>query len=204
MPHDRYLMSFTAGSLLYQESLVLAEQYKDHQGWDGVREQVLANNLLRMRTNSAARRIFREVSARLDELTPEQINLLVHGNHQEQRLLLWLAICRRYRFIYDFATEVIREKALRLDMSLRVDDYDVFYNRKAEWHPELDELSDSTRAKLRQIVFRMLREADLLSNDNTINRVVMTPALEAVIGEDNPADFAVFPVTHLQRLDWMP
>lgn len=50
----------------------------------------------------------------------------------------------------------------------------------------------------------MLREADLLSNDNTINRVVMTPALEAVIGEDNPADFAVFPVTHLQRLDWMP
>lgn len=153
MPHDRYLMSFTAGSLLYQESLVLAEQHKDHQGWDGVREQVLANNLLRMRTNSAARRIFREVSARLDELTPEQINLLVHGNHQEQRLLLWLAICRRYRFIYDFATEVIREKALRLDMSLRVDDYDVFYNRKAEWHPELDELSDSTTPSCARLSF---------------------------------------------------
>ena len=195
MPNNRYLMSFTAGSLLTQESMVLAKLYDEQQGWDAVRELVFADNLLQMRTASAARRVFREVSARLDTLTPAQLHLLLSGSHQDQKFLLWLAICKRYRFICEFATDVIREKALRVDFELSYDDYDLFFNSKAEWHPEIDRLSPSTRLKLREVLFRMLREAGLLSNDNAITRVLLSSSLEAAIAEDNPAYFSVFPLT---------
>lgn len=195
MPNNRYLMSFTAGSLLTQESMVLAELYDEQQGWDAVRELVFADNLLQMRTASAARRVFREVSARLDTLTPAQLHLLLSGSHQEQKLLLWLAICKRYRFIDDFASEVIREKALRLDFELTYDDYDLFFISKAEWHPEIDRLAPSTRLKLRAVLFRMLREAGLLSNDNAITRVLLSSSLEAAIAEDNPSLFSLYPLT---------
>lgn len=204
MPNNRYLMSFTAGSLLYQESLTLAALYEEQASWRGIRERVLAGNLLQVRTDSAARRIFREVSARLNELTSTQMHLLLEGSLQEQKYLLWLAICKRYQFIYDFATEVVREKALRLNMELSYEDYDVFFNNKAEWHPEVEHVAPSTRGKLRQVLFLMLREAGLLSSDNVIMCVVLTPSLEAAIGEDNPAEFAVFPLANPRLDSWTP
>ena len=36
-------------------------------------------------------------------------SLLIDGNREEQIGLAWLAICRRYRFIYDFTVDVVRE-----------------------------------------------------------------------------------------------
>ena len=37
---------------------------------------------------------------------------MVEGSSQEQKAVLWLAVCRHYRFIHEFATEVLREKFL--------------------------------------------------------------------------------------------
>ncbi len=176
-----YNMSFTAGALLYRESMVVARLAGETSDWDGVKRQVLANNLLQMRTPSASQRIFREVTARLQQLSPAQSRLLSSGSRPEQNLLLWLAICKRYRFIREFAVEVVREKYLRLDRAVLYADYDVFFNAKAEWHGEVERLAPSTRSKLRQIVFRMLREAEMLTADNYIVPVVMTPQLAAAI-----------------------
>jgi hypothetical protein len=76
----------------------------------------------------------------------------------EQKQLLWLAVCKRYAYIREFSVEVLNEKYLRLDYELTEFDYDVFFSRKADWHIELDKLTDSTRKKLKQVLFRMLRE----------------------------------------------
>ena len=76
----------------------------------------------------------------MQRLSDEQLELLVEGNPQEQKKLLWLAICKRYAFIREFASEVVREKFLQLDYLLTEFDYDAFFNRKADWHPELDGL----------------------------------------------------------------
>ena len=166
--------------------------------WDSVRGQVLANNLLQMRTPSASERIFREVKSRLQQLAPAESRLLLDGSRQEQNFLLWLAICLRYPFIKEFAVEVLTEKILRLDFEVSYEDYDVFFNAKAEWHREVEGVMPSTRSKLRQIVFRMLREAELLSANNRIMPVVLTPRLAEVIGQDDPAYLAVFPMANPQ------
>jgi hypothetical protein len=193
-----YLMSFTAGGLLYAESLKLARLYESAQDWDTLRTLVLAGNLLQMRTETATRRIFREIAPRLQQLTPEALDLLRTGARHEQHHMLWLAVCKRYRFIYDFAAEVIREKFLRLDLALTYDDYDIFFNHKAEWHPEVEGVAESTRKKQRQVVFKMLREAELLSPDDQILPALLTPRVQAVIAADDPAHFAVFPVSPLE------
>lgn len=189
-----YNMSFTAGALLYRESMVVAGLAGEAPDWHRVKRDVLAGNLLQMRTPSASQRILREVTARLRLLTPTQVRLLLGGSRQEQNHLLWLAICKRYRFIQDFAVQVLREKLLRLDLAVSLEDYDAFFNGKAEWHDELERLTPSTRAKLRQTVFRMLREADLLTADHRIAPVVMSPQVAAAIQEDDAAYLDVFPM----------
>ena len=128
MVEQPYNMSFTAGGLLYHESLTVAALYDSLGAWDAVHARVIQDNLLKMRTHSAAQRIYREVASRLKNLTESQKALLLTGSHQEQGHMLWLAVCKRYRFIHDFATDVVREKFLRLDLALSYDDYDTFFN----------------------------------------------------------------------------
>ncbi len=98
---------------------------------------MLGKNLLQIRTQSAATRIYQEATGRLMELTTEEMELLLDGSAQEQRYLMWLAFCRRSRFIHDFAVELLREKYLRLDLELTYDDYNTFIYRTANATREL-------------------------------------------------------------------
>jgi hypothetical protein len=149
-------MSFITGSLFRHESVKLAALYIDLGDWNSVRDKVIAENLLQTRTLNTLKRVCLEVISRLRTLSPGELECLVEGSHQEQAYLLWLAVCRRYRFIADFAVEVLRERYITLKGDLTLDDFDSFFNRKSEWHLELDEITPSTRGKLRQVLFKML------------------------------------------------
>ena len=181
----------------------MANLFEKVGDWDVVRERVIDANLLQMRTLNASKRIFREVASRLKQLTPAELALLRTGTRQEQNHLLWLAICKRYRFIYDFAADVVREKFLRLDFDLSYDAYDVFFNNKAEWHPEVEGVAESTRKKLRQVLFKMMREANLLTQDNQILPAMPTPREVKVITADSPSYLLAFPISPTEVQEWL-
>jgi ribosomal protein S3AE len=104
-------------------------------------------------------------------------------------------VCRYYQFIEQFAVEVLREKFLSMDLSLTHHDYDVFFNRKSEWHKELDALSQSTRNKLRQILFRILVEAGLLSKNNSIIPAIITPRVAREIFKPSNSQAVIYPIS---------
>jgi hypothetical protein len=189
-----YSMSFTTGALLYPESLIVAGLYEELGDWTAVREKVVRDNRLQMRTRNASERICQEVISRLKLLASPELDLLTTGSHQEQNQLLWLAACKRYRFIHDFAVEVLREKFLRLDLELAPEEYDRFFHDKAEWHPEVARVAQATREKQRQVVFKMLREAGLLTQENHIAPAMLTPALVQAVGQNSPDCLAIYPV----------
>jgi len=198
-----YNITFSNGGLLYRESLTIAEQYENLGDWEAVKEKVLDNNLLQIRTLSGARRIFGEARMRIRTLTDTEMELLLVGSHREQSYLLWLAACKRSRFIHDFAVEVIREKYLRLDLDLLYEDYDAFFNAKAEWHPELDRVALTTYKQQRLYLFQMLREAELLTKENRIIPAMLPPGLVEAIQHDSPAFFAIFPVSDADVKEWV-
>ena len=202
MNMHRYSMSFTTGALLRPESLIVADLLGELGDWDAVRDRVLAENRLQMRTENASRRVCREVISRLKLLTPAQLAIIRGGAHQDQGYALWRAVCKRYHFIRDFAADVLREKFLRLDLALTYDDYDIFFNRKAEWRPEVESVAPATRKKGRQFVFKMLHEAGLLSGDGLIAPALLSPRLVDAIREDDPVWFGVFPISEMEVMRW--
>ena len=190
----RYTMSFTTGGLFIQESLKMAALYFEVKTWSGVQEKVITGNILQARTISTSKRNCREILSRLKTLRRDELNLLVHGNSQEQCCLLWLAICRRYRFIADFAVEVLRERYISLKSVVNYEDFDSFFNKKSDWHHELEKTSISTRKKLRQVLFKIMKEAELILQDNTINTIILSPQVFNVISADNRQDLHYFPI----------
>ena len=187
-------MSFTTGGLFIPESVQLAALYRDLCDWTAVREKVLTENLLQARTMNTLKRVSREVISRLKTLRPDELDFFIAASHQEQAYLLWVAMCRRYKFIADFATEVLREHYIMLNSDLTYEDFDAFFNRKSEWHTELDGISQATRSKLRQVLFKILREADLLTADNRINAAMFSPGTLQLIHRGGSRELMYFPV----------
>lgn len=187
-------MSFTTGSIFHRESMKLGVLYLKLGDWNLVRDKIIAENLLQARTLNTLKRVCREIISRLRTLSTGELEFFVEGNHQEQGYILWIAVCRRYKFIADFAVEVLRERHITLKMDLTHKDFDVFFNQKSDWHSELDEISPTTKSKLRQILFRILRETDLLTTNNTINAAMLSQRLLEVITQDSNRDVLYFPV----------
>ena len=198
-----YNMSFTSGGLFFDESLRVAEVFLEKKDWKKVRDAVLENNIIQTRTESSLKRITREVITRLKLLTDNQLKLLISGYKHEQNFLLWLAICKKHEFIKDFAVEIIREKYLKFDYELTPQDYDIFYNRKSDWHPELEKFTETTKDKLRQVLFRIIREVEMVTGENTIVPVLFTEDLAKVIIEDNVSWFSIYPISDLDIAQWI-
>ena len=190
-----YRISFTSGGLFYREAVKVADLYSSLQDWDLVREQLIEKNLLQTRTRSSMIRTARELTQRLKTLTSEQLAILADGTRQEQNQVLWLAVCKHYAFVREFATEVMREKYLRLDWELSYTDFDTFFYAKAEWNEGLQKTKDSTRKKLCQVLFRMFTEAQIISTDHVILPAFFSARVVNAIIQDDRTYFAVFPIS---------
>jgi hypothetical protein len=191
---DKYSMAFSTGGLFHSESVKLSELLLDIQDWDKVRAFTIETNALQTRTATSLKRVFREVFSRLNTLTKVELEFLVNANPTDQGYLVWISICRRYAFIAEFARDVLRERYLSLKTDLQYEDFDSFFNRKSEWHPEIDRITPLTRNKLRQVLFKMLREAGLLTSDNVILPAMMSPHLFDFIRHNNHEEIVYFPI----------
>lgn len=92
---ERYRLSFTTGGLFLQEAPVVAARYLQLGDWSATRNQLRDQNLLQVRTAAAATRISKEVTARLQELSSEELSALLDLSLRDQANLLWVAVCRR-------------------------------------------------------------------------------------------------------------
>lgn len=164
----------------------------------------MEKNILQTRTISSSKRIFREICFRLRTLQPGEMELLLNGSSQEQAYVLWLAVCRRHRFIREFASELLRDRFLTLRRDLHNEDFDSFFAAKAQWHEELEHITPATHKKLRQVLFKILREADLLSPENLINPAMLTPRLARLIGAHAKEDLSVFPMVEAEQHASLP
>lgn len=200
---NRYRLSFTTGGLFSREAPIVAERYLTRRDWPQTRAEVRSENLLQVRTSTAALRVSKELIARLEHLDVPELEELLETSLRDRGYLLWAAACRRYTFIHDFAVEVLREHHLLLRRQISWGDYDAFYNAKALWHTELDEITPSTQHKLRQNLFRMLREADLISDQQLIQPAILSPRLAQLLARRGREDLLVFPATDNEIQRWL-
>ena len=184
-------MSFTVGSLLTRESMQFIELYNKHQDWIEAKREAVKTNILQTRKISSCQRIVTELYSRLKLLNPKELNLLINGSRIDQSHILWLALCRKYRFIYNFATNVIRNKLIKFDFQLKDSDFNLYFDSQELIYPELEKISEKQKNKLRQTLFRSLKEANLVDKNKLIKQFIASRELIEAIGIN---DLVIYPV----------
>lgn len=188
-----YKLSFTALSLAVNESIKVAEIYLTCRDWGKTGDILHKNNILQSRTASRNVRVVREIIKRLSALSEGQLDLLVEGDLEEQRLLLWFTVCKYYPIIREFAEEVLHQKFLGMQLQVSEHDFLAFFLRKVDHHPELEKITASTQDKIRTQIFRMAREAGLINQSGRIIRIIPSRRLSQVLAPERNIAFTIYP-----------
>ena len=171
----KYRLSFGTGNAYINESNLILKKYLENKDWRETEKYSIENNILQTNTLSSSKRIFREISLRLKSLSQQEQEFFIRNNYLDQSILIWIAICRTYKFIGDFASMIISEKFNTYQLELNYNDFNYFYEQQKVLHKELNLLKDSTRKKLRQVIFRIMKDLNMLSQTNEI-----TPLLPSI------------------------
>ena len=190
---DTYSFAYTAASMKFHDFMRLAQYVRD-EGLDIDRQKPDPDHIMRRDNRRTNTREFRELLKRYQKMTPAQRHLITEVDIPSQRQLAMVGICKLYAFVRDFILETVREKYLGLDYQLTDGDFQSFFNRKRDMHTELDEFSESTIRKARQVTWRMLEQAGLI--ESTKNRRILPqyvqPRVAEVIREDDPQLLKLF------------
>jgi hypothetical protein len=165
MPH--YRLSFTGANLMPLECRIIASQYAATPDWEIVQKQVLSKNLLGKARSTSAVRQTRELITRLRHLDPILINAIPEVRPLTSARLCFLSILKTYDLIKDFLLDVLCTKWAERKDTLRSADFIDFYESKAITHPELNEVADTTRKKIRQVLFYMLEQAGYIETSKS-------------------------------------
>lgn len=153
----KYSFSFTATSLRTKELIQIAQW----ENWSDTKDLELQIGNGKIATG---RRQLTELKKRLEVLSEEQVEILKSGSFKAQNEIAFLAVCKCYDYIREFVVEVIREKYLMFDYTLTEGDYLSFFRRKSYEFEELDNLTENTQAKIRQVTFKMLEQAGIIDD----------------------------------------
>ena len=171
----KYRLSFGTGNAYINESNLILKKYLENKDWKETEKYSIENNILQTNSLSSAKRILREISLRLKSLSNEEQEFFIRSNYVDQSILIWISICRTYNFIGDFSSMIILEKFNSYQLDLDYNDFNYFYDQQKVFHEELNLLKDSTRKKLRQVIFRIMKDLNMISKAKEI-----TPLLPSI------------------------
>lgn len=183
----RYSLSYTAATLRIHDMLLVAEAMHKNN-FDGI-DETIGNGKI-----ATGNRIRKELVMRLENLTNSQLKYLIDAGLEEAKKMSFVAICKTYQYIHEFVVEVLFEKAHQLDFTITDGEYLSYYNRKAELHPELEEISETSVYKIKQVLFKMLEEAGLIDSTRhkNIQPQFLSPQMEKLLREDDPQLTRIF------------
>ena len=190
---QKYKMSFSTGGLLVNESVEVAKLHEPGGNWTETLKRALSARTMSLPKHASNRRRLREITNRLETLSRGELDFLIYSDRQDQVAILWVAVCRTYRFIREFQSEVIRERFLSGKADLPLETFDRFFEEMAEWHKEISKISEATRLSLRQILFRMLREADIITGTHQIQSPLLSIKFTDYLASHNREGVGFFP-----------
>lgn len=170
-----YHAELSAGSLMPVESRTIAAlllTQPDEAAW---LKAIKIDNILQKSSPATAIRQARLIRNRLQTVDAEGLQMIVSGSPEVRTQMLLVAAIRHSRLLGDFLIDVYRNRIRRMETHLNAGDWDLFLQECEHRDESVADWTPSTRAKLLQVLLRILAEAKYL--DSTRNLKLTPPLL---------------------------
>jgi hypothetical protein len=163
----RYKANITAGALLVPETKKICRlllQRSTSINWKKVIEQ---ENLLQKRSLNSSKRIANLIRARLRLVGPELWLLVRDGSYTTATQATFAAAIKHSRLLGDYLDIVVRDHFERLEDYLGKNAWEEYLQGCRQRDPEMQKISESTSAKLRGNIHKILKEVGYLKDTKT-------------------------------------
>lgn len=163
-----------------QESRRVAALLRTHpspEAWDAALKE---DNFLQKKTIATARRQSRLIRKRLLTLDGQGLALIATGSQEVMLQILLIAAFRHSQLLADFFRTVYLEAHRSYETVLTDKKWDAFLEECAKRDPVVSGWSDSTKAKLFQVVVRILAESRYLDSTRARHITPQAPHPEVV------------------------
>lgn len=168
----RYNAEISAGSLLPLESRRIAKLLLSDPDQAAWLYAIETENILQKKTPATARRQATLLRRRLTTLDAQAWKMMAERESEVVIQLLLAAAVKHSQLLGDFMRNIYADRQRRLDPSLAPSDWQDFLSECAHHDAAVADWSDSTKAKLFQVIVRILAEAKYLA---TTRSMKLTP-----------------------------
>lgn len=164
----RYNAEISAGSLLQLESRRIATLLLSDPDASAWRHAIETENILQKKTPASARRQARLLRRRLSTLDAQAWNMIAARESEVVNQLLLAAAVKHSQLLGDFMLRVYAERQRRLEPALAPSDWHDFLAECVHHDATVADWAHSTKAKLFQVIVRILAEAKYLENSRSM------------------------------------
>ena len=183
-----YSAVLTREQFLFYETRITAKLLEEGLSREEVIDRIVAENLFQYPTEKSIRRMALVCCHRLEALNDKSLQSAIATQPSEVAKQICLyAMMLQYRLVWDFMITVIGSKYRNFDMSFGKIDLNTFFARLQEQDSWVATWSDSTVAKIKQVLAKILVENDYLDSISSdhLNPVLISTLLENGIRSNN-------------------
>ncbi|MGB9500399.1 MAG: DUF1819 family protein [Dissulfuribacterales bacterium] len=174
-----YTDDIVAGSLLITKSRNIAQLLLNKVNNDEWHQAIIVDNILQKRSPVAAKRQALLIRNRLTLMEPDLWAIICKGNNDVSVQALLAAAIKYSKLVGDFLDQVVQKHWRTFKPAISVNDWKYFIEICAQSDSHVLEWTKSTRAKLKQVVFRILAEPSYINNTRSgpIQPVIILPEI---------------------------
>ena len=180
---NRYSTDISAGGLLIRDSRNVALLLMEGLTPNEIKSRVIGENLFQVRSQSSSIRRLPLLLNRLQCLDKGILSMITGTDSVLATQALLACAVKHSRLIGDFMLKVIGPRIRIINDKLTDRDWENYLDSCVDVAPQLQRFSESTRKKLRQIVFTILVESKYLESQKTrrLTPVRVEPELKSFL-----------------------
>lgn len=183
-----YKASITREQFLFYEMRTTAKLLDEGLDDKEVVQRIIDENLFQYPTEKSVERMAKACIARLKNMNDEALisEIATQPSDVSKQICLY-AMMKESRLLWDFMITVIGNKYQKLDTSFGKIDLNSYIMQLQEQDDVVATWSDSTIAKIKQVLTKILVENEYLDNNKStsLNPVWLNPVLENAIRDNN-------------------
>ena len=169
---EDYSAKLTAEPFLYNETKILAQYLLNGISPEELKRKNIDENLIKYKSPKSIVRVNSPIFRRLNVMDSEMLDEFVNTDIEMSKYILLYTIMKTDRLVRDFIVEVYKDKLLMRKDYIEKFDIDNWYEEKCILSKTLRERTESTSAKLKQVIMKILQDSGLVIKEKSRFKIV--------------------------------
>lgn len=169
---EDYSAKLTGEPFWYNETKIIGRYLLDGEDEETLKKRNIDENLIHHKKVASIKRVNVPIFKRLKVMDKDMLQEFVCADIETSKYILLYAIMKTDKLVRDFVIEVYKDKLNMRKEYIERFDIDNWYEEKCILSQTLKERTESTSAKLKQVIMKILQDSGLVIKEKDRYKII--------------------------------